>query len=1387
MRRVLCAGSAALGALCLLLALTGGSASAASLCSVNVSPCTGTEFKSGTKLKATATSPAFLSSIGTVSCEKALLEGETTSNGGTGEAVGATISALTFEGNCNLGATSCTLTVNSLPSGALNGEGGNGTLSLSGGELNIKCGFFINCTYLLNEVELQFTGGKPALAKADKLPLTEVKGFLCPKTTEWDIKYEFQTPESLYIVVLPGSSNPYIPVEGLGGGNPGQENIVQTCTGDPIDCSSGNLTEEQTDIGPLGGRGPALGITRSYNSQLAAKQKESEVGPYGWGWSGPYSARLSIDAEAETATVHHDNGSAAVFYSVEGKYYPPTWTQSTLKKSGENYLYTLPSQEKLEFDKSGLLVKITDRHGNALTLTYKEGLLETVKDAAGRALTFTYKEGKVESVKDPLGNSVKYTYESGKLATVTLPGEEKASWKFKYDASHQMTELTDGRGNTTKNEYDGSNRVKRQVDALERERKLEYKETETGSETTITEPNGSKTLEVFNEAGEPLEITRASGTEAAQTTKYEYSAAFELVKETDANNHATAYAYDLEGNRTSAKDANGNESKWTYNATRDVLTETTPRGNTTTITRNAAGDPETIKRPAPESKTQEVKFKWAANGDLEEETDPLGRKTTFKYDKYGNLEAETNPEGDKRTWGYDEDGRVTSTVSPRGNEEGAEASKFETKTKRDAQGRPEVVTDPLGHETKRKYDAAGNLEVLTNANGHATTYVYDAANQRTEVKAANGDVSKTAYDSMGAVKSKTDGNANTTKYERNLLGQLTETIDPLERKTIRKYDAAGNLKELKDAASRTTTFSYDAGDRLEKADYSEEATPDVTYKYDKDGNLTEMSDGTGTSKYAYDELGRMTQAENGAKEVVKYEYDLADQKTKITYPNGKAITRAYDKAGRLESVKDWLGGETKFAYDRDSMPKTTTFPSASENKDEYEYNNADELTKTTMKRGSETLASISYARDNAGQVKSVTQTGLPGAEKPEYEYDERERLKKGAGTSFGYDAASNPTKLGGTTLKYDKASQLEEAGTTKYAFNSMGQRTEAKPASGPVTKYGYDQAGNLISVNRTEEGEVKKIEDSYAYDGSGLRASQKISGTKAQFAWDVSENLPLLLFDGTSYYLYGPDGMPFAQIASEAATYLHHDHLGSTRMLTNSSGEAKGKYTYTPYGAVEEHTGSATTPLGFNGQYRNESTGLIYLRARVYDPETAQFLSIDPALEDTGEPYGYAGENPLNHVDPTGRWSWPWEWSQETWEVVGAVAGVVGGVLTFTPAAGLGALLLVGAGVIAVSAGANDIQKGNVATGIFKIAIGLSGVGRAGLIWRAALMTRMAARLGISLAAAGEATLPAILYAFSWLSLKYALFSLPVGLAYYAGWLQPAPGQQPPPPAKREC
>jgi RHS repeat-associated protein len=543
--------------------------------------------------------------------------------------------------------------------------------------------------------------------------------------------------------------------------------------------------------------------------------------------------------------------------------------------------------------------------------------------------------------------------------------------------------------------------------------------------------------------------------------------------------------------------------------------------------------------------------------------------------------------------------------------------------------------------TEYTYTASGELETVTDPDRHKTKYTYNADSQPTKVEAPNGSVTETEYDADGDLTAQTDGNKHTTKYTRNVLERVTEITEPLGHKTTKEYDAAGNLKALTNPSKQTTTYTYDPGNRLTEVKYSDGKTPTVKYEYDKDGDPTGMTDGTGTTTYTYDQLGRLTEAETGHKEKIKYEYDLANEQTKITYPNGKAVTRAYDKDGRLEKVTDWLEHTTKFSHDPDSNLSAITFPTTSIDEDKYVYNNDDQTTEVKFLKSTETLASLAYTRDNDGQVLTTTSKGLPGSEHSEDAYDTDNRLTKAGSAAYEYDPANNPTKLGSGTYKYNAGDQLESGPSLTYTYNELGQRTKTTPTSGPATTYGYNEAGSLTTVERPKEGEVTKIEDSYSYNGEGLRASQDISGTTSYLTWDTTEELPLILSDGTNSYIYGPAGLPVEQVSNGGTvTYLHHDQQGSTRLVTGTSGASEGEVTYDAYGDETGSTGTATTPLGYDGQYTSSDTGLIYLRARTYDPATAQFLSADPLVAETHAPYSYAGDNPVSAIDPSGLESW---------------------------------------------------------------------------------------------------------------------------------------------------
>jgi RHS repeat-associated protein len=184
-----------------------------------------------------------------------------------------------------------------------------------------------------------------------------------------------------------------------------------------------------------------------------------------------------------------------------------------------------------------------------------------------------------------------------------------------------------------------------------------------------------------------------------------------------------------------------------------------------------------------------------------------------------------------------------------------------------------------------------------------------------------------------------------------------------------------------------------------------------------------------------------------------------------------------------------------------------------------------------------------------------------------------------------------------------------------------------------TTAASYNQANELTAYTDRAVGAT------YTYNGDGLRATATTGGTTTNYGWDsLTGGVPVLLADATNDFIYGPGDTPIEQVnkTSGTATYLHGDQIGSIRVATDTSGNAAATTSYDPYGNLINQTGTTgLTPFGYSGEY-TDPTGLIYLRARYYDPTTGQFLTIDPLVDSTRMPYAYAAGNPLNATDPSG-------------------------------------------------------------------------------------------------------------------------------------------------------
>jgi RHS repeat-associated protein len=165
----------------------------------------------------------------------------------------------------------------------------------------------------------------------------------------------------------------------------------------------------------------------------------------------------------------------------------------------------------------------------------------------------------------------------------------------------------------------------------------------------------------------------------------------------------------------------------------------------------------------------------------------------------------------------------------------------------------------------------------------------------------------------------------------------------------------------------------------------------------------------------------------------------------------------------------------------------------------------------------------------------------------------------------------------------------------------------------------------------------------YAHNGQGQRVL-KDDGSETLFAYDEEGQLI------GEYDEYGAaiqetvwfNGMPVAVLVGSNKYYVHTDHLGTPRAITNGN-TVIWRWESDPFGttaAQEDPDGDLTNftyNLRFPGQYFDGETGLHYNYFRTYDPSTGRYLESDPIGLAAGlNTYGYALQNPMQYTDPTG-------------------------------------------------------------------------------------------------------------------------------------------------------
>jgi RHS repeat-associated protein len=877
----------------------------------------------------------------------------------------------------------------------------------------------------------------------------------------------------------------------------------------------------------------------------------------------------------------------------------------------------------------------TNFRGNPTTITRK--CLQSCTDST---TTFTYDEtGQVLTMLDACGNTTcsdmtgtnhttSYSYAD---SYTTLSGGVNVSYTPTSNTNAFLTKITDALGHTQNFTFDFNN----------------------GQLTIAKDPNALSTTYIYNDS--LARPTQANTPDGGQTTisyndsPYNQATPSPSVASTKKINSTTNLV------SLTAMDGIGHI----------VQTQLTSDPSGTDITNTTYDGLSRVR-------TKSNPHRSASS--------PTDGTTTFYYDAIGRTCLVVPPDGTLPT------GNVCPATSP-ANDILTTYSGNTTTIKDQAGVTRETVFDGLGRLTQVFEDPGSSPHL-----NYETDYTYDLLSDLLTVNQKGGSTSSSlwrtrtfVYDSLSQLTSSTNPESNTQPVS-------PFTVVP----TTYVYDANGNLStKTAPAPNQTgtttvvTTYSYDVLNRLTQKSFSD-STPTVKYGYDAIappgctpptltigngiGKRTGMCDAAGAEAWSYDIISgvgwKLTDARttNAVTKSTIVQNNLVGSAATLTYPSGRVITYAFDAAARPISAIDSIGPinyataalfaptgalssltngssptlvstlyfNNRLQPCRISVKNTGTAPAtcadaATGNVLDFAYNfsvgTADNGNVTAITNNRDTTRSQSFVYDSLNRISTAKTNSTSGATC----WDE----------AFGYDPWGNLLTIGRISGYTCSNEEL---------LNSSA--TPQNQVSGDT----YDTAGNIIAIPsiatytfNAENRLTATAGVTYVYDGDGKRVQKASGGTATKLYWYGMGSDALDETDGSGstsnssffeYIFFG--GQRIARRdSSNNVTYYFSDHLGTARIVANSSGTAVDDSDFYPFGGERVIASSSGNHYKFTGKERDSESSLDNFGARYDSSSMGRFMSPDPMGGQQEDPqslnrYAYVRNNSLNLTDPTG-------------------------------------------------------------------------------------------------------------------------------------------------------
>ena len=415
----------------------------------------------------------------------------------------------------------------------------------------------------------------------------------------------------------------------------------------------------------------------------------------------------------------------------------------------------------------------------------------------------------------------------------------------------------------------------------------------------------------------------------------------------------------------------------------------------------------------------------------------------------------------------------------------------------------------------------------------------------------------------------------------------------------------GELAVVYDRSGKQVrSFTYDDKYRGRMVAHRHTGRPEIRYRYDSDGRVTEQLNPAGLSyTYQYekdrititDSLDRRevlhTQGEAGLKRVVKKEH-----------ADGSVTQSQFDAVGRLRAQTDAAGRTTEYSPDVvTGLITRITTPDGRASA--FYYNHHNQLTSATGPDGLE-------LRREYDELGRLIQETAPDGDITRYRYDnphsdlpcatEDATGSRKTMTWSRYGQLLSFTDCSGYVTRYDhdRFGQMtavhREEGLSQYrAYDSRGQLIAVKDTQGHETRYEYNIAGDLTAVIAPDGSRNGTQYDAW---GKAVRTTQ--GGLTRSMEYDAAGRVIRLTSENGSHTTFRYDVLDrlIQETGFDGRTQrYHHDLTG--KLIRISSPRQTRSYSYSTTGRL---TGVHTTAanLDIRIPYATDPAG-----NRLPDPE----------------------------------------------------------------------------------------------------------------------------------------------------------------------------------------